>query len=158
MTTTIRHAAPGDEPDLARLFGEMQDHYEQPTPHETALALAATVCAGGPAAPIGLVAERGDGLVAFALLNRVRPGDHLLSLLFLKDIYVSDAARSGGVGRRLLAACARLTREGGYTRLDWTTEADNPARTLYDRVGAKRQNKLFYRLAGDDLARLAEEA
>lgn len=158
MTILIRRAAAGDEPELIRLFGEMQAHYRQPAPHEAARALASSVCAGGDHAPIALVAERSETLLAFALLNRVLPGDGLWPLLFLKDIFVSDAARNEGLGRRVLAACARLTREGGYTRLDWTTQATNPAQHLYDRIGAKRQDKIFYRLAGDDLAKLADEA
>jgi GNAT superfamily N-acetyltransferase len=77
-------------------------------------------------------------------------------MLFLKDLYVTAAARSLGVGRALLAAAARTALEEDYCRIDWTTDAANEgAQRLYDRLGVPRQDKRFYRLAGDDLKKFA---
>jgi GNAT superfamily N-acetyltransferase len=54
---------------------------------------------------------------------------------YLQDLFVDDAARRGGVGRRLIEAVAAAARERGCYRLYWTTKEDNAtARSLYDRI------------------------
>jgi RimJ/RimL family protein N-acetyltransferase len=50
----------------------------------------------------------------------------------------------------------RTALEEDYCRIDWTTDAANEgAQRLYDRLGVPRQDKRFYRLAGDDLKKFA---
>jgi len=57
----------------------------------------------------------------------------------------------------VLAAAARIALEQGYCRIDWTTDGRNDgAQRLYDRLGVPRQDKRFYRLSGDHLAKLAQ--
>src|SRR5215471_19058746 len=57
----------------------------------------------------------------------------------------------------LLAAAARIALEQGYCRIDWTTDGRNDgAQRLYDRLGVPRQDKRFYRLSGEHLAKLAQ--
>jgi GNAT superfamily N-acetyltransferase len=54
---------------------------------------------------------------------------------YLQALFVDDAARRGGVGRRLIEAVAAAARERGCYRLYWTTKEDNAtARSLYDRI------------------------
>jgi len=67
------------------------------------------------------------------------------------------AERRGALlGRALLAAAARTALEEDYCRIDWTTDATNRgAQRLYDGLGVPRQDKRFYRLAGDDLKKFA---
>jgi ribosomal protein S18 acetylase RimI-like enzyme len=77
-------------------------------------------------------------------------------MLFLKDLYVTSAARSLGIGRALIAAAARIAVEEDYCRIDWTTDATNlGAQRLYDGLGVPRQDKRFYRLSDDDLKKFA---
>ena len=78
----------------------------------------------------------------------------------LEDLFVLPAFRSGGLGRRLLAHMAHLTRERGCGRLEWwALTADERANAFYRRVGATVQDEWsVYRLKGDALAALAGEA
>jgi GNAT superfamily N-acetyltransferase len=54
---------------------------------------------------------------------------------YLQDLFVDDAARRHGCGRKLIEAVAAAARERGCPRVYWTTKEDNAtARSLYDRV------------------------
>lgn len=81
-----------------------------------------------------------------------RPG------LWLEDLYVEEWARGQGVGRRLVAALARLARDRGWARLDLSVLDWNPARAFYDRLGFRHLEPWRpYRLDGEALERLASE-
>lgn len=82
-----------------------------------------------------------------------RPG------IYLEDLYVRPAARGQGIGRALLAHLARLAVERGCGRLEWNVlDWNEPSIRFYRGLGARSMDawKLF-RLAGDDLERLASE-
>ncbi len=154
----VRRARPGDEATLAALYREMQAHYESSDPPGGADASAAYAVSAGERQPFTLVAEEDDRLLGFANLSPVFFGPGYQWLLFLEDIFVSEGGRGSGAGTALLHAMAKVARDEGYCRIDWTTGRDNvSAQRLYDRVGAKRQEKVFYRLAGADLLRLAAD-
>jgi GNAT superfamily N-acetyltransferase len=52
---------------------------------------------------------------------------------YLEDLFVSPAARGGGVGRALIDDLLALCDARGWSRLYWHTNADNhTARRLYD--------------------------
>jgi GNAT superfamily N-acetyltransferase len=81
-----------------------------------------------------------------------RPG------IYVEDLYVAEAARGLGIGRRLLARLAQIAVERDCRRLDLGVLDWNPARGFYDRLGFRhRAGWLPYRLTGDALARLATE-
>ena len=110
----------------------------------------------GERLPFALLAEHDGEIVGLANLNPMLFGGAFQWMLFLKDLYVTKAARSLGIGRALLAEAARIARDEGYCRIDWTTEGNNlGAQRLYDRLGVPRQDKRFYRLDGDHLRKLA---
>jgi GNAT superfamily N-acetyltransferase len=112
----------------------------------------------GERLPFALVAEHGETLLGVATLNPVLFGGAFQWELFLKDLYVTRASRSLGVGRALLAAAARAALAENYCRIDWTTDASNEgAQRLYDELGVPRHDKRFYRLTGDDLRKFARE-
>ena len=70
-----------------------------------------------------------------------RPG------LFIKDIYVQEAARNRGAGRAIIAAIAKYAADNGYARIDWTAAGDNEAANrLYRSLGAEEVDKAFFRL------------
>ena len=79
--------------------------------------------------------------------------------MHVEDLYVRDAARGLGLGRRLLADVARIARERACKRLDLAVLHWNPARQFYEQSGFTELSQWRpYRLAGEGLARLAAEA
>jgi ribosomal protein S18 acetylase RimI-like enzyme len=65
----------------------------------------------------------------------------------LEDLFVSPAARGGGIAEALIGACAELCRERGAPALDWLTRPDNErAQAVYRRVGAKGESWVEYEL------------
>jgi len=105
-----------------------------------------------------LLAELDDQIEGFALIYpnystwEARAGIHV------EDLFVREAARSHGLGRRLLAAVAALAVERGAPRVDLHVLHWNPARAFYQRIGLTHQEAwLPYRLAGAALAKLAAE-
>lgn len=81
-----------------------------------------------------------------------RPG------LYLEDLYVVEAARGQGVGRRLLARLAAIALERGWGRIDFHVLDWNPARHFYERLGLGSVGE-WLRYGGDEAAlkRLAED-
>lgn len=55
--------------------------------------------------------------------------------MHLEDLYVSEAARGRGVGRRLMARLAAIAIERGWGRIDFHVLDWNPARAFYHRIG-----------------------
>ena len=79
--------------------------------------------------------------------------------LHVEDFFVREVARGIGLGRRLLAAVAKIAVEQECQRLDLAVLEWNPARKLYEHLGFTNQSHWVpYRLAGDDIARLAKDA
>lgn len=81
-----------------------------------------------------------------------RPG------LYLEDLFVCEAARGHGVGRRLMAGLAAIALERGWGRIDFHVLEWNPARRFYERLGLGHLGD-WLRYGGDEAAlkRLAEE-
>jgi GNAT superfamily N-acetyltransferase len=78
--------------------------------------------------------------------------------IIVEDLFVIEAARGRGIGRRLLARLARASRERGGTTLSLNVLDWNPARAFYDRLGfAETRGWLPYGLSGAALDRLAAE-
>ena len=80
--------------------------------------------------------------------------------LYLEDLYVRPEMRGRGVGRRLLAHLARTARERDCARFEWAVlNWNEPAIGFYRSLGAVPMDEWqIYRLTGDALDRLAEEA
>ncbi|NBC33020.1 MAG: GNAT family N-acetyltransferase, partial [Alphaproteobacteria bacterium] len=79
--------------------------------------------------------------------------------LYVEDLYVAEAARGLGAGRKLLAALAALALARDCRRLDLSVLHWNPARDFYDALGFEQLSEWRpYRLAGAALAGLAAEA
>ena len=152
----VRRAVATDRAGLADLLSDMQAHYGSPDPPDGAAEMARLLTRTGERLPFALIAERDGALLGLASLSPVLFGGAFQWMLFLKDLYVSEASRGLGVGRALLTAAARTAVEEDYCRIDWTTDAANAgAQRLYDRLGVPRQDKRFYRLDGENLRRFA---
>ncbi len=81
-----------------------------------------------------------------------RPG------MYLEDLYVTEAARGRGVGRRLMARLAAVALERGWGRLDFQVLDWNPARDFYHRLGMSHLGEwLRYGADAAALRRLAAQ-
>lgn len=104
-----------------------------------------------------LIAEDGGDVAGFALFFHNfstflgRPG------IYLEDLYVRPGFRRAGVGRGLLVHLARLARERGCGRLEWSVlDWNEPAIGFYGEIGASPVSGwTLYRVTGEVLEELA---
>ena len=156
MTVAIRRAVAADAATLASLLSDMQAHYKSPDPPGGALEMARLLTRDGERIPFALIAEHRGEAVGIATLNPLLYGGSFQWLLFLKDLYVVPPARSLKVGEALMGEIARIGLAGNYARVEWTTDGTNTgAQRFYDRLRVPHPDKVNYRLAGEDLKRLA---
>lgn len=164
MTLRIRFATPDDASLLHRFICELAEYEREPQAVKVTVAeLHAQLSQPRPPFEC-LVAERADdgaasepAALGFALFFtsystwRGRPG------IYLEDLYVPPVHRGAGVGRALLAALARLTRERGGARLEWSVlDWNTPAIGFYARLGASAMAEwTTFRLTDDALEQLA---
>jgi GNAT superfamily N-acetyltransferase len=160
-SVTVRLAKDADRAAVTELFQDLDRHYAQGRaldPHAVTAERVERHLYGEHPTEIALaeIDGRAVGVASFGMLF---PGPALTGHLQLKDLYVRDGARGLGAGEALLRFLARLAQDRGCTRLDWTTETWNEgAQRLYDRIGAARlAQKIYYRLEGDALDRMAQE-
>ena len=79
-----------------------------------------------------------------------RPG------MYLEDLFVSEAARGRGIGRRLMARLAAIAIERGWGRIDFQVLDWNPARGFYRRLGIEHLGDwLRYGADAEGMTRLA---
>ena len=103
-----------------------------------------------------LIAEFQTTPIGFALYFATfstfvgRPG------LYLEDLYVRPNMRGKGVGTLLLQHVARLARERGCGRLEWSVlNWNKPAIRFYEALGARAMDDwTVYRLTDDHLSKL----
>ena len=131
-----------DLPELLPLMRGYCDFYEVNPSDEALLALARTLIADRDQG-IQLIARDDAGTaVGFATIFWTWSTLGAARLGVMNDLFVSDAARGGGFADALIAACAERCRERGATELAWQTARDNHrAQAVYDRVGAKRDER-----------------
>ena len=149
----VRAAVPADGAAIAALIAE---HVAEEGAEEGAAILgraedyAAGLAQGRCAC---LVAERGGRPLGLLMFYRTfsswsgRPG------LFVEDLYLRPEARQLGLGRRLLAALARIAAAEGCDRIDLVVQENNPARAFYARLGWRELPA--WRLARADAAAIA---
>ncbi|MGD8325648.1 MAG: helix-turn-helix domain-containing GNAT family N-acetyltransferase [Sphingomonadales bacterium] len=93
------------------------------------------------------IAEREGEIVGSVFL--VRQDDKTAKLRLL---YVDEAARGLGLGRRLVDECIRFARACGYKRMTlWTTNAQASARRIYEATGFKRIEEKPRHMFGKDV-------
>jgi GNAT superfamily N-acetyltransferase len=101
----------------------------------------------GPAAR-AVLAFDGGYAVGFAAYSFLWPAVGLTKSLYLKELYVSGAHQRSGVGRVLMESLFELARQHNCSRIEWTTDRDNPAaQAFYRSFGVEpADSKLFYRI------------
>ena len=105
-----------------------------------------------------LIAESGGKAVGFTLFYPNYSTYEGRAGLYLEDIFVREAARGLGVGRKMMCHLAAIAVERGCRRLDFSVMPSNPARGFYEALGCRHLDDwLPYRISNADLERLAEE-
>ena len=67
---------------------------------------------------------------------------------YLNDLYVSPAARGGGIGAALIQAVVDAGKEQGWAEVYWHTQQDNTvARGLYDKLTGGSDGFVNYTIA-----------
>ena len=132
-----------DLPELLPLMRGYCEFYEVDPADEALLALARTLIADPEQEGLQLIARADDGeAVGFATIFWTWSTLSASRLGVMNDLFVAEGARGGGVADALIEACAERCRERGATSLDWQTAHTNRrAQTVYDRVGARRDDR-----------------
>lgn len=80
--------------------------------------------------------------------------------VYVQDLFVSDAARGSGLGRRLIRDTARLGKQRGATYLRLSVAKENTAaQEFYRTIGLTgSEDECIYQAAGDAFQRLTSEA
>lgn len=78
--------------------------------------------------------------------------------LYLEDLYVKPEYRGRGYGKGLLSALAKIARERGCGRFEWSClDWNQPSIDFYKSLGAvPMQDWTVYRVAGESMKKLAE--
>ena len=153
----IRPATPADLPTIAALIRELAEYEKLSHAVEfDERQLHAHLFGPRPYAEV-LIAEADGQPVGFALFFhnfstfRGKPG------VYLEDLFVRPAARGRGLGKKLLAALAKLAVERGCARVEWSVlDWNEPAIGFYKSLGAEPMDEwTVYRLTGPALSALA---
>jgi GNAT superfamily N-acetyltransferase len=101
-----------------------------------------------PPAAYALLAFDGDQLVGMAAYSFLWPAVRLTRSLSLKELYVAERSQRHGIGRALMAALVEVAGKHGCSRVEWTTDHDNPgAQAFYAALGMPAHpSKIFYRI------------
>lgn len=85
-----------------------------------------------------LIAEQEATAVGYAIYSLGFWADAWEGMLFLTDLFVREAWRSQGVGRRLMQELTAIGRKEGCQRIMWTVWTENAeARQFYRALGAE---------------------
>jgi GNAT superfamily N-acetyltransferase len=86
--------------------------------------------------------------VGFASYSFLWPAAGSTRSLYLKELYVAGDYRGTGVGRSLMDALCQVAAEHDCSRVEWTTDDDNPgAVQFYQALGCvPLRSKIFYRI------------
>ncbi|MDH6545203.1 GNAT family N-acetyltransferase [Streptomyces sp. SPB4] len=145
----IEQATEQDVDVISVILGEIEAYYGgQPIPADGEQ-IRAALFGAQPAATV-LLARAGDEVVGMASFSFLWPAAGADRSLYLKELYVREAARRQGVAGALIAAVRDAAAKAGCSRVEWTADTDNPAAlSFYQALGAEpHRGKIFYRTQG----------
>lgn len=133
---TIRTATPADMPDLMRLFRGFMDYNGDPSPPDAELAGAIAPVFDDPHAEIRITLAADGTPIGYAHIRHYYSIWMAAPECFLEDLFVEEARRDRGVGRRMLEDVFARARERGCkrVRLD-TNERNDRGIYLYETLG-----------------------
>jgi len=134
---TIRPVAAGDREAWLPLWRAYQVFYQVDLPASATEALWARLL--DAAEPIhAALAWNGETAIGLVQVLTHRSTWTVADLCYLNDLYVTETARGGGVGQRLIEYVYTWAEAAGCNRVYWLTHETNAtARALYDRVAAR---------------------
>ncbi|MBJ7329272.1 MAG: GNAT family N-acetyltransferase [Solirubrobacteraceae bacterium] len=137
------------EGDLADLLPLMRGYctFYETAPTDEALHGLMRACLADPATTgEQLIARDADGEPAgFATIYWMWSSTQAIPIALMNDLFVAPHARSGGIGRALIDACAARAQARGVTVLEWQTAPDNHrAQRVYDATPAEQSTWLTY--------------
>jgi GNAT superfamily N-acetyltransferase len=144
----IARVTEDDLPELLPLMRGYCDFYGVAPSDESLLELSRALLADPDCRGVQLIARDGEGAaVGFATVywswSTLQAGE----IGVMNDLFVSEAARGGGVAEALIAECVELCRRHGAVQLGWQTARDNlRAQAVYERVGGRRDEWVDYSL------------
>ena len=132
-----------DLSDLLPLMRGYCEFYEVDPSDEALLARSRTLIADPEREGLQLIARADGGrAIGFATIFWTWSTLSASRIAVMNDLFVSEHARGSGAADELIEACAERCRQRGVTELDWQTAHDNMrAQKVYDRVGAKRDER-----------------
>jgi len=93
----------------------------------------------------GLVAEQDDDIVGYLLYHFGYDTDNAMRILHVVDLYVDKSVRRQGVGKALMSAAAKLSRDAGGMQLFWSVYVNNKmAASFYESLGARHTKDLLF--------------
>jgi len=158
VSITITPAAPADVPVILALIRELAE-YEKLLDKVVATEASLRGDLFGDRQYAEVLLGRLDGqLVGYALFFHNystfvgKPG------IYLEDVFVKPAARGRGAGKALLREVARIARDRGCGRLEWSVlNWNTPAIEFYQSLGAKPLDEwTTYRMDEGAIAKLSE--
>jgi GNAT superfamily N-acetyltransferase len=128
------------------MIGEVEAYYGGEYVPGNAKTIQAALFGALPAATV-LIARDVDEALGFASYSSLWPAAGADVSIYLKELFVREQHRRRGVGGQLLDAVEAATAAAGWSRLEWTGDADNlPALRFYEARGAQRNHgKIVYR-------------
>jgi GNAT superfamily N-acetyltransferase len=143
MTDAIRKATLCDLDQLAALFDAYRQFYQQPSDLTIARQFLHDRLARGES--VVLIAEdHGKTAIGFAQLYLTFSSILAAPMYLLSDLFVIPPARRRGVGTALLNGAAETARAAGVARLELATAiANDPARSLYEKLGWTRDDEFY---------------
>lgn len=160
MTISIRSAKPGDEETVLGFIKSLAAYEKLSDEVVATTDLVAKTLFGPSPKAFGLIAERDNAPVGFALYffnYSTFLGRHGL---YLEDLFVPEDQRGFGVGKALLSRLAQIAVEHNCGRMEWSVlDWNAPAIAFYKSIGAQSmEGWTINRLTGDALKALAGEA
>jgi GNAT superfamily N-acetyltransferase len=154
----LRPLRAGDAAAVARLAARLNQHFGVAAPAFGPQAIAPLMVGARPFLT-GLLVEAEGEAVGYALAQDFFDTDEGRMGLWLLDLYLEPAHRGAGLGRAMIAALAARAVDEGKGMLALAAYRSNPARRLYERIGAALpEEALVYELRGEKLQALAGEA
>ena len=146
--------------DAVEIFSQLSSHYlkEKASSKEAVAAnLKNNVFTSSSSVNILLAYYDGVicGLASYAILY---PATKETAQLFLKELFISPEYSRKGVGAKMMSNLSKIALDNNCSRFDWTSHKNNTqAFKFYEKIGAiPIEEKICYRLSGDELKRMAE--
>ncbi len=159
MSITVRPVRPDDADVLLGLIDALADYEKLARPDADARRRLIQDAFSDPPRIQAYLVEADGRVVGYALTFETYSSFLARPTLFLEDVFVLPEHRRGGIGTGVLRQLAREALRRGCGRMEWMVLTWNePAIRFYDKLGARRLDDwMAYRLAGEDLTRVAAE-